>query len=63
MIDFDEFTARGTHWRALYVNGINIIYFDRFGVGHIPKEIKKFIGNMNTSIRFNNVWILSCWIY
>ena len=22
-------------------------YFDRFGVEHIPKEIKKFIGNKN----------------
>ena len=24
-----------------------IIYFDNFGVEHIPKEIKKFIGNKN----------------
>ena len=23
------------------------IYFDSFGVEHIPKEIKKFIGNKN----------------
>ena len=23
------------------------IYFDSFGVGHIPKEIRKFIGNKN----------------
>ena len=27
----------------LYVNGNNAIYFDSFGVEHIPKEIKKFI--------------------
>ena len=25
----------------------NAIYFDSFGVEHIPKEIKKFIGNKN----------------
>ena len=31
----------------MYVNGNNIIYFDSFEVGHIPKEIKKFIGNKN----------------
>ena len=24
-----------------------MIYFDSFGVKHIPKEIKKFIGNKN----------------
>ena len=29
----------------MYVNGYNIIYFDNFGVEHIPKEIKKIIGN------------------
>ena len=31
------------------MNGNNIIYFDSFGVGHIPKEINKFIGNKNTT--------------
>ena len=31
---------------VLYVNGDNdAIYFDSFGAGHIPKEIKEFIGN------------------
>ena len=25
----------------------NVIYFDSFGVRHIPKETKKFIGNKN----------------
>ena len=29
------------------MNGNNIIYFDSLGVEHIPKEIKKFIGNKN----------------
>ena len=29
------------------MNANNIIYFDSFGVEHIPKEIKKFIGNKN----------------
>ena len=32
---------------ALYVNDNNVIYFDSFGVEHIPKEIRKFIGNKN----------------
>ena len=29
------------------MNTNNIVYFDSFGVEHIPKEIKKFIGNKN----------------
>ena len=37
----------GTHWIALYAKNNDITYFDSFGVEHIPKEIKKFIGNKN----------------
>ena len=37
VINLDEFKSIGTHWTALYVNGNNIIYFDSFGVEHIPK--------------------------
>ena len=29
------------------MNTNKILYFDNFGVEHIPKEIKKFIGNEN----------------
>ena len=45
VIDLDEYRDIGTHWVALYVNNKTIIYFDSFGVEHIPKEIIKFIGN------------------
>ena len=31
----------------MYVNDHNVNYFGSFGVGHIPKESKKFIGNKN----------------
>ena len=47
VINLDEFKSIRTHWIALYVNANNILYFDSFGVEHIPKEIKKFIGNKN----------------
>ena len=41
----DEVKSIGTHWRALYLNGNNIINFDSFGIEHIPQKIKKFIVN------------------
>ena len=47
LIILDEYRNIGTHWVALYVNNKTIIYFDSFGVEHIPKEIMKFIGNKN----------------
>ena len=37
----------GTNWIALYVNGENVTYFDGFGVEHITKKLRKFIGNKN----------------
>ena len=47
VINLDEYESIGTHWKALYVNDNNIIYFDSYGVENIPKEIRKFIGNKN----------------
>ena len=47
VINLHEYTDIGTHWIALYVLNIGIIYFDNFGVEHVPKEIKKPIGNKN----------------
>ena len=47
VINLDEYKSTGAHWIALYVNGSNVICFDSFGVEHIPKEIKIFLGNKN----------------
>ena len=47
IINPDGYESIGTHWIALYVNVKNVIYFDSFGVEHIPNEIIKFIGNKN----------------
>ena len=43
VINLDEYHDVGTHWVALHVNNKTIIYFDSFGVEHIPREIMKFI--------------------
>ena len=45
VIDFDEYEDTGTHWIALFCKKNEIVYFDSFGVEHIPEEIKEFIGN------------------
>ena len=55
VIKRDEYKSIETHWIALYVNGNNITYFDSFGVEHIPKEIKKFIGNKNIKANINRM--------
>ena len=47
VVNLDEYSDIGTHWIALYANNKTVIYFDSFGVEHIPKEIKKFINNKN----------------
>ena len=54
-----KYESIGTHWIALYVNTENVTYFDSFGVEHIPKEIRKFIGNKNikTNIYKNVIYV------
>ena len=47
VINLDEQANVGTRWIALFCNTNEIVYFDRFGVEHIPEEIKEFIGNKN----------------
>ena len=46
-INLDEYADVGTHWITLYVKSNEVIYFDSFGVEHVPKEIKRFIGHKN----------------
>ena len=48
VINLDEYADVGTHWIALFCNRSEIVYFNSFGVEHVPEEIKEFIGNKNT---------------
>ena len=48
VINLDEYENTGTHWVSLFVIPKYIVYFDSFGVEHIPKEINKFINNDTT---------------
>ena len=50
IINLNECESIGTHWIALYMNAENVTCFDSFSVWHIPKRIRKFIGNKNITI-------------
>ena len=39
VINLDEYAYVGTHSIALFCNRSKIVYFDGFGVEHVPKEI------------------------
>ena len=45
VINLNEYEDVDTHWIALFCRKNEIVYFDSFGVEHVPKEIEKFIGH------------------
>ena len=47
IINLDEYVEVGTHWIALFCSRNKIVYFDSFGVEHVPKVINEFVGNKN----------------
>ena len=47
VINLDEYTDVGTHQIALFCNRSKIVYFDCFGIEHVPEEIKEFVRNKN----------------
>ena len=67
VINLDEYADVGTLWIALFCNRSGTVYFNSFGVEHIPEEIKEFIGNKNIKtnifrVQANNsvVWGYFC---
>ena len=40
VINLDEYADAGTHWIALYVKNKKVVYFDNFGVEHVPKALE-----------------------
>ena len=55
IINLDGYKSVGTHWIALYGNDNNVTCFESFGVEHIPKEIRKFIGNKNINMEYKHM--------
>ena len=38
VINLDEYENTGTHWVSLFVKPKYTVYFDSFGIEHIPKD-------------------------
>ena len=55
LINLDEYGNLGTYWIALFCKRSEIVYFDSFGVEHVPEEIKEFIGNKNIIVNIFRV--------
>ena len=53
IINLDEYFDIWTHWIVLRVDNSNVTYFNSFGVGHIPREIKAFINNKSIKFFFS----------
>ena len=47
IINLDEYAEVGRHWIALCCRRSETVYFNSFGVEHVPEETKKFIGIKN----------------
>ena len=47
VINLDEYADVSTHWIALFCNRSESVYFNSFGVAHVPEEIKDFLGHKN----------------
>ena len=45
-----EYVDTRTHWIALFCTEVQVIYFNNFGVKHVPKETEKFIEPKNIKI-------------
>ena len=41
VINLDKYADVGTHWIALFFKGSEIVYFNSFGVEHVPEESKE----------------------
>ena len=65
VINLDEYADVDAHWIALLCKRSEIVYFDSFGVEHVPEEIEQFIGNKNIKanilrVQTNNLITCGC---
>ena len=46
-------------WVSINRKSLIVTYFDSFGVEHIPKEIKKIIGNINIVTNIYRIQVIN----
>ena len=63
VINLYQFNDFGTHWVALYVTDNNVTYFESFGFEHIPKDIKRFIKDINIISNISRTQVYDLIIY
>ena len=66
VIKLDEYADVGTHWIDLFCSRSEIVYFDSFGIEHVPEEIKELVGNKKMianifRVQANNS--VMCWFF
>ena len=55
IINLDDLGKNGTHWVAMYVKKNRAIYFDSFGVEHLPEELKKVLSSKNVELNLYRI--------
>ena len=57
VINLNEYADVDIYWIDLLFNRSEIVFFDSFGVKHVPEEIKEFIGNKNITANIFRVQV------
>ena len=55
VVNLDDLGESGTHWVAIFVNGNRAVYFDSFGVEHLPREIQRFLRGKDLMVNIYRV--------
>ena len=55
VLNLHEYADVDTHWFGLYAESNEVIYFDSFGVEHVPNEIKRLTGHKNTKTNMSKI--------
>ena len=52
VMNLDEYADADTHWIALFCNWNETVYFNSFGVEHVPVELKNLSGIKTYKLTF-----------
>ena len=55
VINLDEYADVDTHWIALYARNNEVIYFDSFGIEHVPKDLLDIKTSKQTHLEYKQI--------